>query len=301
MNLQKLDEAFAGNLRRGNPMSLKEDVPLMRDETCIEFPVDQTTITRRYVDESILFVDQCVREEKPFFLYLANSMPHVPLFASPEFKGKSERGLYGDVIEEIDHHVGRLMDHLKAVGEEENTIVILLSDNGPWLIKGDLGGCALPLFEGKSTRFDGGQRVPAIIRWPGHVPAGSTCTEMALALDLLPTLADVSGADLPAAPIDGKNILDLIVGKPGAETPHRYFFFGDLAVRSGDWKYHSRERFMNKATKRKTRGPTLYNLKEDIGESVNLINDYPEVAERLKTALDQFNEQHQKSPSKTGK
>lgn len=218
---QKIKEAFEDNVSvKGNPRSLKDKVPLMRDEECIEFPADQSTITRRYADEGIRFISQSVKEKKPFFLYLANSMPHTPLFASEQFLGKSKRGLYGDVIEEIDYNTGRILDHLEKLDIEDNTIVIFTSDNGPWLIKGDHGGSALPLFEGKMTSFEGGQRVPAIIRWPAKVPAGSTCSEMALSMDLLPTIARITGADLPAAELDGKNILNLLVGKKGAKTPH---------------------------------------------------------------------------------
>ena len=110
-----------------------------------------------------------MKEEKPFFLYLAHSMPHIPLYVSPEFEGKSERGLYGDVIEEIDFNTGRILDHLKALGIEENTLVIFTSDNGPWLIMKENGGSALPLFEGKMTTFEGGQRVPCIMKWPGKI------------------------------------------------------------------------------------------------------------------------------------
>ncbi|MFT4901131.1 MAG: arylsulfatase A [Lentimonas sp.] len=148
----------------------------MRNEACIEFPADQTTITQRYANEGIDFISESVKQESPFSLYLANSMPHTPLFASPDFNGKSQRGLYGGVIEEIDYNVGRILDHLKQLNIEDNTLVILLSDNGPWLIKGENGGSALPLFEGKMAHFEGGQRVPATIKWPGHVPAGSVCT-----------------------------------------------------------------------------------------------------------------------------
>jgi arylsulfatase A len=287
MNFQRLEDAFAGKKNKGNPRVLKDKVPLMRNEECIEFPADQSTITRRYADEGIRFISESVKEGKPFFLYLANSMPHTPLFASPDFKGKSERGLYGDVIEEIDFNTGRLMAHLKELKIDDNTIVIFTSDNGPWLIKGDHGGSALPLFEGKMTRFEGGQRVPAIIKWPGKVPAGSTCSEMALSMDLLPTLAEITGASLPEhTRPDGASIIDLITDQAGAKTRHEFFFFGTNAVRSGDWKYHKKEIFKVKATKRESKGPTLYNLKNDIGESNNVINDHPEVAERLRMALD---------------
>ena len=285
-SLQTLEEAFAGKLWKGNPTSMKNKVPLMRNEECIEFPVDQATITRRYADEGIAFISESVQAKKPFFLYLANSMPHIPLYASPEFKGKSERGIYGDVIEEIDYNVGRLMACVKELGIEDNTIVIYTSDNGPWLGLGENSGCALPLYEGKFTRFEGGQRVPTVMKWPGQIPAGTTCTELASTIDLLPTIAQVTGAELPTVqPLNGKNIVDLITAREGAETPHEYFFFGRTAVRSGDWKYHSKENYRIKETARNRKGPTLYNLKDDMGEENNVIAEYPEVAESLAEVL----------------
>jgi len=268
------------------PHKLKNKVPLMRNEACIEFPVDQTTITKRFADEGIAFISESVKEDKPFFLYLANSMPHIPLFASPDFKGKSEGGLYGDVIEEMDYNVGRILNHLKKLKVDENTLVIVTSDNGPWLVMGERGGSALPLFEGKMTTFEGGQRVPCVMQWPGQIPAGSVCDELALSMDLLPTFAQISGAALPTQQaLDGKSIIDLMTAQAGAKTPHEYFFYNQSAVRSGDWKYHSREVFKVKATTRKFKGPTLYNLKEDIGESNNVIDQYPEIAARLAKAL----------------
>lgn len=288
-----LKKAFAGKNEKGRPAGMKDKVPLMRNEECIEFPCDQSTITRRCADEGIKFISKSVNADKPFFLYLANSMPHTPLFASEQFKGKSKRGLYGDVIEEIDFNAGRIMDHLKKLGVEDNTIFIFTSDNGPWLIKGDHGGSALPLFEGKMTCFEGGQRVPCIIKWPAKIKAGSTCSEIALSMDLHPTLAAIAGAEVkPAIPIDGKNIVDLWMN-PGTETPHEFFFFAHSgqynAVRSGDWKYHKKELFKIKATARDTKKPTLYNLKDDIGEANNVIADHPEIAERLARALEHQN------------
>lgn len=285
-SLQTLEEAFSGVLRMGNPPSMKNKVPLMRNDACIEFPADQTTITRRFADEGISFISESVEEGEPFFLYLANSMPHIPLFASEEFLGKSERGLYGDVIEEMDHNVGRMLAHLRKLGIEENTLVIVTSDNGPWLVMGDKGGSALPLFEGKMTTFEGGMRVPCVMKWPGRIPAGSVCEEMALSMDLLPTFAHVTGAALPTAqPLDGKNIIDLLAGEEGAKSPHEYFFYTGNAVRQGDWKYHARETFKVEATARDSKEPALYNLKEDIGESTNVIGQYPEIAERLAEVL----------------
>ena len=300
---ETLAKAFAGKLNKGNPRSMKNKVPLMRDEACIEFPADQSTITRRFADEGIAFISQSVRQGEPFFLYLANSMPHTPLFASPDFKGKSERGLYGDVIEEIDYNVGRILAHLKKLKMEEDTLVVVTSDNGPWLIKGDHGGCALPLFEGKMTTFEGGQRVPCVMIWPGRIPAGSVCDEMALSMDLLPTFAHITGAALPTVqPLDGKNILDLMTAKQGAETPHEFFFYNQTAVRQGNWKYHASEIFKVKATARPFKGPTLYNLKEDIGESKNVIEQCPEIAERLAKALESNpNKRHARAGAKNTK
>ena len=283
-SLEKLNEGFKVN---SGKKIFKNKVPLMRDEQCIEMPADQRTITKRFASEGIEFISESVKEDKPFFLYLANSMPHTPLYVSPEFEGKSQGGLYGDVIEEIDYNFGRILDHLKELKIDDNTLVVFTSDNGPWLVKGEHGGSALPLFEGKMTHFEGGQRVPTLMKWPGKIPAGSVCSEMSLTMDLLPTLAHITGAALPTVvSLDGKNIIDLISGKKGAKTPHKYFFFGNRAVRSGDWKYHASEKFAVKATRRDSTGPTLYNLKEDIGESINVIDEYPEIAERLKKAME---------------
>lgn len=289
-----LKEAFE-NLK-AKRRAMKDKVPLMRNEECIEFPADQRTITKRYTDEGIKFIEESVSKKKPFFLYLAHSMPHTPLFVSKDFEGKNkERGIYGDVIEEIDFNVGRLLESVKKNNIEENTIVIYTSDNGPWLIKKDHGGSAHPLFEGKMTSFEGGQRVPSIIRWPGKVPAGKVVEEMVLSMDILPTLAEITGAELQYKDVlAGKSILPIWKGEESAKSPHDIFFFSQNAVRSGKWKYHQKETFKWKPTARKNNGPTLYNIKEDIGESKNLISKYPEVAERLKKAL----EEHNKSTKK---
>ena len=288
-SLKTLEQAFAGELNKGSPRSLKNKVPLMRNTKCIEFPADQSKITRRYADEGIKFISESVQTDKPFFLYLANSMPHTPLYASPEFKGKSEGGLYGDTIEEIDFNTGRILDHLAALGIEENTIVIYTSDNGPWLVKKEHSGSADPLFEGKFTSFEGGCRVPTIMKWPARIPAGSACSELASTIDLHPTFAGLAGAKLPDRELDGKDIAALMTGNRNAKTPHEYFFYAHRgqAVRSGDWKYHKKMHFTTMDDGRDREKPALYNLKNDIGESKNRIDEYPEIADRLSKALEQ--------------
>jgi arylsulfatase A len=288
-SLPALKVAFSGELRNGSPRSLKDKVPLMRNTECIEFPADQTTITRRFADEGIKFISESVKAGKPFFLYLANSMPHTPLHASPQFIGKSQRGLYGDVIEEIDFNTGRILDHLKQLGVEENTIVIFSSDNGPWLVKRDHSGSALPLFEGKFTSWEGGCRVPCVMKWPARIPASSVCSELASTIDLHATLARLVGAELPQMELDGEDIIDLMTAKKGATTPHEYFFYVQrgMAVRSGDWKYHQKKHFTTMGDKADKTEPALYNLKKDIGETRNVIDEYPKIAARLASALEE--------------
>jgi arylsulfatase A len=289
-DLNKINEAFT-NMKPGDkqPESAKHKVPLMRNLETIEFPVDQTTITKRYADEGIKFIRENAKDKKPFFLYLANSMPHIPLYVSPQFKGKSKRGLYGDVVEEIDYNTGRILDVLKELKIDKNTIVIFSSDNGPWLTKGEDGGSALPLFEGKFTSFEGGLRVPFIIKWPNEIKAGTICKDLAATIDVLPTLARITGAKLPEINVDGQSILDLWKGTTNAKTPHENYFmiYNGQAVRSGDWKYHKKQIFTVNKNTSSDQSPALYNLKEDIGETKNLVNDYPEVAQKLAKALEE--------------
>ncbi len=270
----------------GNIKYEKGKVPLMRDKKCIEIPVDQTTITKRYTDESIQFISESAKKRQPFFLYLAHSMPHVPLFVSKKFRGKSKRGIYGDVIQEIDYNIGRILDHLKKLEIDENTLIVFTSDNGPWLVRREKGGCALPLFEGKMTHFEGGYRVPAIMKWPTMIPKGKVCNKLITTMDLMPTIAKITGVKLSSnMVIDGKDILDIIQVQKGSKTPHQYFFYQDFAVRSGNWKYHDKMIYKVPKTAREEKGPALYNLKNDIGETINLIKKYPEIAAKLSKAL----------------
>ena len=290
MTMDKINKAFE-NPRKNKQPDMKDKVPLMRDEECIEFPLDQRTITRRLADESIRFIEQSTKAGKPFFLYLANPMPHTPLFVSPEFEGKSGVGLYGDVIAEIDHNTGRVLDALKANGVDDNTLVIFTSDNGPWLLKGEYGGSAGQLRDGKGSTYEGGQRVPTIMRWPAKIPAASECVEVATAMDFMLTFAAISGAELPAGlQTAGYDILGLMTGEK-VNSPYKQFFYVTRAVRRGKWKYREGHMFGHwSSPQRPKNNPKviqLFNLEEDVAEKKNLIDQYPEVRDELKKLLQQ--------------
>jgi arylsulfatase len=257
---------------------------------------DQAQLTTQYAEAAVQFIAK--NKAQPFLLYVTPAMPHVPLYVSAKFQGKSERGLYGDVIMEIDWAVGEILGALKQHGLDEKTLVIFTSDNGPWLSYGNHGGSASPLREGKGTSFEGGHRVPCIARWPGRIPAGTVCDEMAMTIDLFPTVARLTGAPLPKHQIDGLDIWPLLAGEPGAKNPHEgyyhYYAQNELqAVRSGPWKLffpHS-ARSMAGQTPGKDGIPghykplavqsELYDLKSDVGETKNVAAQHPEIVARL--------------------
>src|SRR5262249_25117963 len=187
---------------------------------------DQSRLTGDYAERAIRFIGK--HKKEPFFVYVAHNMPHVPLFASERFKGKSKAGLYGDVVEELDASVGDILAALREHGLEERTLVIFTSDNGPWLSYGNHAGTAGSLREGKGTSFEGGVREPFVARWPGKIPAGLVCREPAMTIDLFPTLARHIGAKLPAHAIDGLDITALWTEEK-AKSPHEplYFYWGE--------------------------------------------------------------------------
>ena len=267
----------------------------VRDTRVVDEPVEQATITRRYTEEAERFIR--AKKDGPFFLYLAHNMPHTPIDATEAFKGKSERGLYGDVVEELDASTGRLLDVLDELKIGDDTLVIFTSDNGPWHARGEQGGSATPLRAGKGTTYEGGMRVPCVMRWPRGIPAGTVCREMAVQFDLLPTVAKLAGATVPGdRTIDGKDISDLMTGKPGAKTPHEAFFYyaGDQmqAVRSGPWKLRFQTTLQDETTYGKYEvpdapiPPRLYHLPTDPGEQKSVLSDRPEVAKRLRALAD---------------
>lgn len=278
-------------------------LPMYENEKVVDedvTPEDQTRLTTDYTTRAVSFIERS--KEKPFFLYLAHSMTHVPLFVSEKFAGKSGAGLYGDVMMEVDWSVGQIMETLNKHGLEDNTWVIFTSDNGPWLSYGDHSGSAGPLREGKGTVWEGGTRVTGIMRWPGKIPAGSTSDAMLMTIDILPTLAAVIGADLPKHDIDGKNVWPLITGEKGAKNPQDFYAFyyhqNELqALTSGDgrWKLVFPHTFRTlgegapatggvpvQYQQAKVAEPELYDLYSDISESKNLAASQPEVVSQLK-------------------
>ncbi len=271
-------------------------LPLVERLEVIEIEPDQTQLTRRYTERAVDFIER--NRNQPFFLYLPHSMPHTPLHVSERFAGASVRGLYGDVIMEIDWSVGEILGTIGRLGLDEQTLVFFLSDNGPWLVKDDHGGSAAPLREGKATAFEGGHRVPAIVRWPGHIPDGQISDELATSMDVFPTVAGLVGAPPPTDRIiDGKDIWPILSGQPGATSPHEVFYYylrQELrAVRSGRWKLHLPHRFnsIHGASLRTDTfqgtyvedeiGLSLFDLEQDIGETTNVAYDHPEVVGEL--------------------
>ncbi|MEP4077299.1 sulfatase [Haloferula sp.] len=260
------------------------DLPLMRGSEVIEVNPDQDFITKRYTDESLAFIEK--HKEGPFFLYLAHSMPHRACHASPDFtkrftkaqlakikpgEDKASRDfLYPASVEEIDWSTGQLLKKLKDLGLEENTLVVFTSDNGPKV------GSAGPLRGKKGSVYEGGHRVPGIMQWKGRIPAGTVCTEVATAMDLLPTFSHLAGAKLPDdRVIDGHDILPLLEDRPEAASPYEALFYshGGVAVRSGKWKFV------------RSRKGGLFDLSQDVGEKKNLVTAYPEVMKKLQSLL----------------
>lgn len=264
---------------RGDP-----PLPLVRQEAVIEAPADQATLTERYTKEAVRFIE--ANREKPFFLYLPHTFPHLPLFASPRFHGKSANGRYGDSVEEIDWSTGELLKTLEHHGLSQNTIVIFTSDNGS---NGRNGGSNKPLAGAKGGTMEGGMRVPMLIRWPKMIPAGSSCDALCSTMDFLPTFCALVGAALPTRPLDGHNILPLLTAEK-ATSPYDAFYYYRRrqlqAVRWGDWKLHldlpkTYPRWTSAKQIGKARPGKLVNLKDDLQEETDLSQQHPEIVKRL--------------------
>jgi arylsulfatase len=274
---------------------------IFRPEMSID---DLNHLTTWYTERAVKFIAQ--NKSHPFFLYVAHSMPHVPLGVSDKFRGKTKRGLYGDVIEEIDWSAGQILAALKENGVDENTWVIFASDNGPWLNYGNHAGSAKPLREGKATNWEGGTRVPCLMRWPGHIPAGAETWDMLMTIDLFPTIAKVTGATLPEHKIDGLDIWPIISRQPGAKNPHDaysfYYHVDDLEAMTtsdGRWKLQFPHTYQTLAgqpggtngvpvpySHRKIEKEELYDLANDIGETTDVSAQHPDIVKKLEAAAE---------------
>ncbi|MCF7848250.1 MAG: sulfatase [Kiritimatiellales bacterium] len=262
------------------PRSEYWNVPLMEGETILQRSPNQELLTKTYTEKSIDFIR--TRKSKPFFLYLAHSMPHVPLFRSDAFKDVSTAGLYGDVIEEVDWSVGQIMRTLRDEGLAENTLVVFTSDNGPWLRFKTLGGIAGPLRGGKGSTWDGGMREPCIFWWPGTIQPGIV-HGLGSTLDLLPTTAAISGATLPQAQLDGYNLLpSLLNGKPSPRREMIYYRGQEIyAIRLGSFKAHFKTRSGYENDLETHNPPLLFNLDHDPGENYNVADKHPDVLKQI--------------------
>jgi arylsulfatase A-like enzyme len=262
-------------------------VPLLRNEKEVERPADQRTITKRYTEESVRFIRE--NRDRPFFLYLAHTMVHVPLFASEAFLGKSPRGIYGDALEELDWSVGQVMAAIREAGVDGKTLVVFSSDNGPWLIFDQFGGSAGLLREGKGSTWEGGMRVPGIFRWPGRIAAGATTQELGCTMDLFTTALKLAGADVPQdRPIDGLDLSPVLFATgPGPRTTMVYYRDTTVyAVRKGPFKAHFTTRSAyGKDAPQKHDPPLLYHLGHDPGEQRDAARQHPDVVEDLRKEL----------------
>jgi arylsulfatase len=272
----------------------------VENEKTIETNPDQSKLTTRYTEKAVAFIGK--NRDKPFFLYVPHTMPHVPLAVSKKFAGKSKQGMYGDVIMELDWSVGEILAALKKHELEKDTLVLFSSDNGPWLSYGEHAGSAGGLREGKATTWEGGVRVPLVARWTGRIPPGIVQREPAMTIDVLPTVVSLTGAKLPTNKIDGKDVWPLLEGKKGAKSPQEAYFFYWLrelqAVRSGKWKLHLPHSYTSldgrpggkdgkpAPLKRLETPLALFDLEMDPGEKDNVAEKHPDVVKRLRALAD---------------
>ena len=297
---------YSNDMWPHHPTGTYPDLPLYEGDKVIAYNPDQSQFTTNFTERAIQFIDK--NKKRPFFIYLAHPMPHVPLFVSDKFKGKSKQGLYGDVIMEIDWSVGQILQKLRKEGLDENTLVVVTSDNGPWINYGNHAGSTGGLREGKGTSFEGGQRVPCLMQWKGTIPAGAVCNKLAVNIDLLPTFAHISGAAMPSHKTDGVNLFSLLQGdtKSTPRTSFLYYYRRNSleAVSDGEFKLifphptRTYEGFApgndgmpgrvdeNKMLEEKI----LIDLRRDPGERYNVLSQYPEAAGRLEQMANEARE-----------
>ncbi len=275
------------------------NAPLYRNEELIERPAEQTTLTRRYTEEAVRFIRE--HREQPFFLYLPHTFPHTPLFASDKFRGKSPRGLYGDVVEELDWSVGEVLAALRREKLETNTLVIFTSDNGPWLIMDEAGGSAGPLRDGKGSTWEGGMRVPGLAWWPGRIAPAQVQREFASHMDLFTTALKLAGADVPRdRAIDGVDIAPLLFGRGPVERDAFIYYRGAqlYAARVGPWKANFITRPGYGPEKPQTNAPPLlFHLSRDPGEHFNVATNHPAELARITATVERHRAALKPAPS----
>lgn len=274
-------------------------LPLIEGNDVIELDPDQTELTARYTERAVDFIRR--HREEPFFLYLPYAMPHLPLHPGAAFAGRSPRGAYGDVIEELDASVGEILATLRDEGITENTFVFFTSDNGPWIIKNEEGGSSGPFRDGKGSTWEGGVREPGIAWWPGTVPAGAIDRTVASTMDLYVTALALAGQPLPDdRPVDGQDLVARLLatapgssaGPEGADTNRRrpFFYYGPgntlHAVRHGRWKLHVKTSSQTGVDYFDGVLPLLFDLEQDPGEKWNLAQRYPELVGELLALID---------------
>jgi len=283
-----------------NPL-FKDDppTPLFRNSqvTNKDREPDQRLLTKWYTEEAIRFMQQHAGK-RPFFLYVAHTMPHVPLYANDGFRGRSRRGLYGDTVEELDWSAGEMQRAIKQLGIEKDTLTVFMSDNGPWLGKKQDGGSSGPFFEGKVSTFEGGFRVPAIFHWPGKIPRGSSSTAFATAMDVFTTAVLLAGEQPPMdRAIDGQDLSPVLLENSPGREPEMYYYFGEelWSVRKGAWKIHTKttkpasvEKWGNWPIETHE-PPLLYNVEVDPAERFNVAAQNTEIVKQLQQALAMWN------------
>jgi arylsulfatase A len=281
------------------------DLPIFEGNDIVVPAVEarhQEQFTTDFTNRSVEFIR--ANADRPFFLYLPHPMVHVPLFVSEKFRGKSGAGVFGDVMMEVDWSVGQILDTVHELGLNEETLILFTSDNGPWLGYGSHAGSAGPLREGKGTMWEGGYRVPTLMQWTGTIPADSVCHELASTIDLVPTFANLIGAQLPEHAIDGQDVFGLLIGESAVESPHPsfacYYEKGLIAVRDRQFKlvFPHGYRSIGEQSGRDDGQPipyqmvqaseALFDLKNDVGETTDVADQHPEVVTRLRKAADEF-------------
>lgn len=274
--------------------------PLILDGKQIESEPDQGELTRRYTEKAIDFISD--HKNEPFFLYFAHTFPHIPLYTNARFEGTSKRGLYGDVVQEIDWSVGEILRTLRENGLDENTFVIFTSDNGPWLTELENGGSAGPLKDGKGTWWEGGFRVPAIMRMPGKI-APSINDDIMASMDLFPTFLKMAGIDLPKdIVLDGVDQSGLILQEKPSARDEIFYWWGSqlMAVRKGPWKYYFKtikDQYLSTVQIEVPAEPLLYNVETDISERFNKAKDNPKIVRQLIKLADEHKQKMVIKPS----